>query len=302
MSGLLQELLELLQLEKLEENLFRGHSQDLGFGSVFGGQVLGQALSAASQTVAADRTAHSLHAYFLRPGDASKSIIYEVDCIRDGRSFTTRRVVAIQNGRAICSLAASFQVEETGFNHQAPSPPAVEGPEGVDSDLQLVQTYQDRIPEPARTKLLCEKPIEVRTVNPVNPFAPDRRDPTKNLWIRANGPMPDDLAVHKYLLAYASDFGLVGTCLLPHGRTYWDPTMQVASIDHAMWFHRPFRIDQWLLHTMDSPNACSSRGYNRGMIFAPDGTLVASVSQEGLIRDRRAGLVTRDGARGEAKE
>jgi acyl-CoA thioesterase-2 len=287
MSRVLSELLALLELEKIEENLFRGRSQDLGFPAVFGGQVLGQALSAASQTVAGDRSAHSLHAYFLRPGDATHPIVYQVDPIRDGGSFTTRRVVAIQHGKAIFSMAASFQAPEEGADHQAEAPLEVPGPDGLVSEMNLARAVADRIPEPLRTKFVCDKPIEIRPVNPINPFDPKPRAPLKYQWLRAAGELPDDPAVHKYLLAYASDFGFVGTSMQPHALSFWDPQMQIASIDHAMWFHRDFRMDQWLLHAMDSPSASHARGLNRGSIFTESGVLVASVAQEGLIRRRQ---------------
>jgi len=254
----LDHLLQLLKLEKIEENIFRGSSQDLGFGNVFGGQVLGQALSAASQTVSSERGVHSLHGYFLRPGDPAKPIVYEVDCIRDGKSFTTRRVVAIQKGRAIFSLSASFQVQEDGFEHQA-SAPDVPRPEDLMSEMQMAMRVKDKIPLPIRDKILCVKPIEIRPVNPINPFAPKKEKPVRYTWFKTIHTMPDDIAVHKYLLAYASDFGLVATALYPHGHTFWDPTMQVASLDHAMWFHRDFRMDDWLLYAMESPSAGGAR-------------------------------------------
>jgi acyl-CoA thioesterase-2 len=282
-SNVLEELLKLLKLESIEENIFRGQSQDLGYGSVYGGQVLGQALSAAYQTVEVERRAHSLHAYFLRPGDASRPIIYTVDCIRDGKSFTTRRVVAVQKGQAIFTMAASFQIDEPGFEHQDPAP-SVPGPEGLASELELANRIADQIPAPIRQKLLCRRPIEVRPVNPMNPFAPEKREPVRYNWVRAIERLPDDPAVHQYLLAYASDYGLVVTSLHPHGRSYWQPEMQVASLDHAMWFHRSFRMDEWLLYAMQSSNAHKARGLAHGKIFNREGVLVASVAQEGLIR------------------
>jgi acyl-CoA thioesterase-2 len=284
-SNVLQELLNLLKLEKIEENIFRGQSQDLGYGSVYGGQVLGQALSAASQTVPSSRRAHSLHAYFLRMGDATRPIVYEVDCIRDGKSFTTRRVVAIQKGRAIFNMSASFQIDEPGFDHQD-SAPQVPGPEGIESELALARKVADKIPAAVRDKILCKKPIEIRPVNPINPFAPEKKDPIRYTWFKTIDTMPDDPAVHQYMLAYASDYGLVITSLYPHGHSYWDPDMQVASLDHAMWFHRDFRMDDWLLYVVVSPNAYKARGLNNGKIFTRDGKLVASVTQEGLIRNR----------------
>lgn len=287
-SGVLDELLSLLKLEKIEENIFRGKSQDLGFGNIFGGQVLGQALSAASQTVLKERSAHSIHAYFLRPGDPARPIVYTVDCIRDGKSFTTRRVLAVQKGRAIFSMSASFQKEESGFEHQDRAPD-VPGPEGIPTELEIARKVKERIPAAIRNQILCTKPIEIRPVNPMNPFAPEKKEPVRYTWFRAIRKMPDDISVHRYMLAYASDFGLVSTSLFPHARTFWDPEMQVASLDHAMWFHRDFRMDDWLLYVVKSPNASRARGLNIGSIFNKDGILVASTAQEGLIRYRPAG-------------
>ena len=284
-SNVLEELLKLLKLEKIEENIFRGQSHDLGFGSVYGGQVLGQALSAASQTVSPNRGTHSLHAYFLRMGDAARPIIYNVDCIRDGKSFTTRRVVAIQKGRAIFNMSASFQVNEAGFEHQDQAP-EVPGPEGLESELTLANKVADKIPEAVRDLILCKKPIEIRPIDPLNPFFPEKRKPVRYTWFRAIDKMPDDPAVHRYMLAYASDFGLVITALYPHGHSFWEPEMQIASLDHAMWFHRDFRMDDWLLYAMTSPNAGKGRGLNYGRIYTRGGKLVASVTQEGLIRNR----------------
>ena len=285
-DNVLDELLALLKLEKIEENIFRGNSQDLGFGNIFGGQVLGQALSAASHTVPADRSAHSLHAYFLRPGDPAMPIVYEVDCIRDGRSFTTRRVVAIQKGRAIFSMSASFQGAEDGFEHQEDMPD-VPGPEGFLSEIEMARRVADKIPAAIRNQILCIKPIEIRPVNPNNPFSPKKMEPRRYVWFKTIAKMPDDLSIHKYMLAYASDFGLVATSLYPHGKTFWDADMQVASLDHAMWFHRDFRMDEWLLYVIDSPSASRARGLNHGHIYTKDGRLIASTTQEGLIRHRR---------------
>ena len=282
-GNVLEELLKLLKLEKIEENIFRGQSQDLGFGTVFGGQVLGQALSAASQTVPETRQAHSLHAYFLRQGDATKPIVYDVDCIRDGKSFTTRRVRAIQKGRAIFSMSTSFQIQESGFDHQDTAP-EVPGPDGIESELEMSRKVADRIPEKVRDRILCEKPIEIRPVNPINPFAPEKKEPVKYNWFKTISQMPDDAAAHQYLLAYASDFHLVGTALYPHGHSFWERDMQMASLDHAIWFHRDFRMDDWLLYVMHSPNASGARGLSFGRVYTLDGKLVASVAQEGLIR------------------
>ncbi len=282
-GDVLKELCKLLKLEKIGENIFRGQSQDLGFGNVFGGQVLGQALSAASQTVVPERSAHSLHAYFMRGGDATQPIVYQVDVMRDGRSFSTRRTVAIQKGRPIFFMSVSFQITEAGFTHQDEMPD-VPGPEGTESELETALRLQDKIPAVFREKLLCKKPIEIRPIDPIDPFAPEKQPPHRYAWIKALHEIPADASTHRYLLAYASDFGLVATALYPHGHTFWEPQMQVASLDHAMWFHRDFRIDEWLLYEMRSSNACGARGLSNGRFFTRDGCLVASTAQEGLIR------------------
>jgi len=288
MRPVLAELVDLLALEQLEVNLFRGRSQDLGWGRVYGGQVLGQALSAASQTVPRERVVHSLHGYFLRPGDASRPIVYDVDPIRNGRSFTTRRVVAIQGGKAIFNLAASFQVVEPGLEHQSDMPD-VPGPEGLLNEQQLARRVADRIPEPLREQALAERPIEARVVEPYNILRPSERPPQRAIWFRANGTLPDDPALHRYLLAYASDNHFIGTSMMPHARSWVQPHMQVASLDHAMWFHRPFRLDDWVLHVIQSPSASGARGMVRGLWFDRQGSLIASTAQEGLIRDRSLG-------------
>ncbi len=266
-------------------DIFRGQSQDLGWGAVFGGQVVGQALSAAVQTVPEGRHVHSLHAYFLRQGDVGAPILYTVDRIRDGHSFTTRRVVAVQHGKAILSLSASFQEDEPGFDHQAPMP-SVPGPDGLLNERELAARIADRVPESMRAVVLAERPLEIRPVNPLNVLRPDPRPAIKHVWMRAADPLPDSPALHRYLLAYASDFHLLLTALQPHGVSWLRPGMQVASLDHAMWFHRPFRMDDWLLHTMESPSASGARGLVRGQFFDREGRLVASTTQEGLIRDR----------------
>lgn len=284
MSRVLDELVSLLALEKIEENLFRGGSQDLGWGTVFGGQVLGQALSAAAKTVDPAREAHSLHAYFLRPGNVSRPIVYNVDRIRDGSSFTTRRVVAIQGGQPIFNLAASFQKAEPGFEHQD-GMPEVPPPEDLPSERERWKAYSARLPALMRESVEAERPIEFRHVNPVDdPFLPARMPPVQMMWFKTVAPLADDPSLHRCLLAYASDFSFIGTALRPHGVTWFAPGMQVASIDHVMWFHQPFRIDEWLLHVMDSPAAHGARGLVRGRIFTRDGRLVASTAQEGLIR------------------
>ena len=280
----LSELLALLRLERIEENLFRGASQDLGWGAIFGGQVVGQALSAAAQTTPADRHVHSLHAYFLRQGDAKRPVVYTVDPIRDGKSFTTRRVMAVQGGQAIFSLEASFQVVEEGLVHQRAVMPEVPPPEDLLSERDLALAIAERLPPKLRARATAERPIELRPVNPVDPVFPEVRPPDKAVWIRAADPLPDDPALHRYLLAYASDFHLIGTTTFPHGISYLQPNVQMASLDHAIWFHRPFRIDEWLLYSCDSPSAQGARGLARGMIYSRDGRLVASTAQEGLIR------------------
>jgi acyl-CoA thioesterase II len=286
MSSVLDDLVKLLALERIEENLFRGQSQDLGWGTVFGGQVLGQALSAATQTVAPDRHVHSLHAFFLRPGDVNKPIVYDVDRIREGSSFTTRRVVAIQSGKAIFNLAASFQKDEPGFEHQDVMPEAP-APETLENEQQRWSRYADRLPKFAIERATADRPIEIRSTEPDDDlFHPAKYPPHRAVWFRAVAPLPEDPALHAYLLAYASDFSFVTTALLPHGVTWLTPGLQIASIDHVMWFHQPVKIDEWLLYVMDSPAAHGSRGLVRGSIFTRDGRLVASTAQEGLLRRR----------------
>ena len=286
MSQVLDDLVNLLTLEPIEENLFRGSSQDLGFRQLFGGQVLGQSLSAMSQTVEDARHVHSMHGYFLRPGDASLPVVYQVDRVRDGGSFSTRRVTAIQKGQPIFTSSASFQYDEGGFEHQTTMPDVV-GPENLPSELDMIRQRADLIPESMREKLLCAKPIEFRPVIGEDPFNPKVTDPIKYVWFLADGSLPDTPALHKYLLAYASDFGLLTTSLLPHGKGVWQKDMQVASLDHALWFHADLRADDWLLYAMDSPWAGNSRGFSRGSVYNRAGQLVASVTQEGLIRHRK---------------
>jgi acyl-CoA thioesterase-2 len=282
----LDELVALLALEPIEHNLFRGQSQDLGWGTVFGGQVLGQALAAASHTVPPERVVHSLHGYFLRPGAVDAPIVYDVHRIRDGSSFTTRRVVAIQRGEAIFSLSCSFQVDEPGLEHR-PTMPEVPGPDGLLNERELALAHLARIPAPLRERAVAERPIEARPVEPSFGLDGRKRPPHRAIWLRASGPLPDDPAVHRSLLAYASDSHFLGTAMQPHGVSWLTPGLQVASLDHAMWFHRPFRMDRWLLYVMESPTASGARGLVRGQVFDADGVLVASTAQEGLMRDRR---------------
>jgi acyl-CoA thioesterase-2 len=286
MSQVLDDLVELLTLEAIEENMFRGRSQDLGFRQLFGGQVLGQSLSAASQTVEQERHVHSMHGYFLRPGDAGLPVVYLVDRVRDGGSFSTRRVTAVQKGKPIFTCSASFQYDEQGYEHQR-SMPDIVGPDDLPTELELLTQRAHLIPEAMRDKLLCPKPIQFRPVTAEDPFNPKPGDPVKYVWFRADGTLPDLPALHKYMLAYASDFNLLTTSLLPHAKTVWQRDMQVASLDHSLWFHNDLRADDWLLYAMDSPWAGNSRGFSRGSVFNRAGQLVASVSQEGLIRHRK---------------
>ncbi len=287
MSEVLEELISLLKLEAIGVNRFRGRSQDLGFRNLFGGQVLGQSLSAAYQTLPdGEWAAHSLHAYFLRPGTVADSVEFEVDVVRDGRSFTTRRVTASQKGKAILTMMCSFQHPEEGFVHMAPMP-EVKGPDGIASQLELARKFRDYFPARVRDIYTADKPIEMRVLDPVNIFAPQKKDPLKYVWMRADAAMPADLCDHATMLAYATDFNLIPTALHPHAVSVAQKDMQVASLDHSVWFHRPFRMDEWLLYVIDSPNAGGGRGFCRGQIFNEGGELVASVAQEGLIRRRQ---------------
>src|SRR5438034_10355879 len=287
MSAAIQELLQILDLEPLEVNLFRGRSPQVTWQRVFGGQVVGQALVAACRTVdVAERPPHSLHAYFLLPGDPKVPIIYDVDRIRDGKSFTTRRVIAIQHGQAIFSMAVSFHRDEPGMSHQAKMPD-VPKPEQLPSEAEIKERVLPLMPDPVRRYYERERPIELRPVEYARYLGKKFNDGHFNVWIRATGKLPDEPAIHQCVLAYASDMTLLDSALIPHGRTVFEKTLMAASLDHALWFHRPFRADEWLLYTHDSPNLSGSRGFARGLIFAGDGTLVASVAQEGLLRERR---------------
>jgi acyl-CoA thioesterase-2 len=234
-----------------------------------------------------DRHVHSLQSYFLRPGDVHKPIVYDVDRIRDGSSFTTRRVVAVQSGKPIFNMAASFQTDEPGFEHADVMPHGFAGPDGLQNEIELWQKHAHKIPEPIRSRALAERPIELRPVDPVDSFRPETKSVDHAVWMKAVSALPDDPALHRFLLAYCSDFSFITTAMRPHGVTWIDPRMQVASIDHVMWFHRPFRMDQWLLHVMHSPSASGSRGLVRGSVFDQQGALVASTAQEGLMRKRK---------------
>jgi acyl-CoA thioesterase-2 len=283
-ARLVDDLVDLMQLEALGDDRFRAQSEDLGTFSVFGGQVLGQSLMAASRTVDADRPVHSMHAYFLLPGEHAP-IDYVVDRVRDGRSFTTRHVVARQEDRIIFEMSASFQTVDVGIEHQF-AMPAVAGPEGLRSDLQRRIDLGDRLPERVRVKGVQPHGIEFRSVEADDLLAPVPREAERSIWLRAVAPLPDDPLIHRALLAYASDHGLLSAALLPHGVTYMQPGVRMASLDHAMWFHRDFRMDDWLLYRLDSPSASGSRGLSRGSIFTRDGQLVASTAQEGMVRAR----------------
>lgn len=286
MSQALNKLLDLLDLEKIEEGIFRGQSEDLGLRQVFGGQVVGQAIYAAKQTVPTDRLVHSFHSYFLRPGDSSKPIIYDVETLRDGNSFSARRVSAIQNGKPIFYMTASFQSQEEGFEHQN-TMPDVPPPEGLMSETEIARQFAHLIPEKVREKFIGNQPIEMRPVKFHNPLQGSKAEPNRYVWFRANGKMPDDLRVHQYLLGYASDFNFLPTALQPHGIGFLEPGVQIATIDHSMWFHRPFRLDDWLLYAVESTSASGSRGFVRGQIYNREGVLVASTVQEGVIRLHR---------------
>ncbi|TSE13772.1 acyl-CoA thioesterase II [Mesorhizobium intechi] len=286
MTAAIDELLGILDLERLEHNLYRGRSPQVEWQRVFGGQTIAQALVAAQRTVEPDRFVHSLHGYFMRPGDIRVPIVYEVDRIRDGGSFTTRRVLAIQHGQAIFSLEASFQVDEKGLEHQFALPDDVPPPEGLPTQRQLLERAE-RVPEAVRRFWARERPLELRPVNLQHYESRDKLPPRQNVWIRLAGPVPDDRALQSVLLAYLSDMTLLDTSTFAHGRGLFDPDIQAASLDHSMWFHRPHSLDGWLLYAQDSPSSSGSRGFSRGTLYARDGTLIASMAQEGLIRLRR---------------
>lgn len=279
-----QDLLDLLDLEPIEYNIYRGRNRDIGSGRVFGGQVMAQALVAAQRTVDDERVAHSLHGYFILPGDLAAPIVYFVDRLRDGKSFTTRRVTAIQHGHAVFNMSVSFHRREDGLEHQA-AMPEVPPPEQLESELSRIRAQAHRIPEHVRPVLTQDRPVDFRPVD-IDPFDESPRAAERTMWIRAVGEMPDETLSHQAVLAYASDYGLLATAVQPHGMSIRHPQLQAATLDHAIWFHRPFRVDEWLLYTMDSPAAAGARGFARGSVFTADGKLVASVAQEGLIRVR----------------
>jgi acyl-CoA thioesterase-2 len=290
--GAIENLISILDLEPLEQNLFRGRSPQQGWQRVFGGQVLGQALVAAVRTVSEERIAHSLHAYFLLPGDPSQPIIYEVERTRDGGSFTTRRVKAIQHGKTMFAMSVSFHIDEPGYDHQI-AMPKVPLPEDLPSEADLKAKLLSILPPNMRSYWERERPIELRPVDISRYFAREKRDPQQYIWMRASGRLPDTLSLHQCVLAYASDFSLLDTALIAHGKLMFDKDVQLASLDHALWLHRPFRADEWLLYAMDSPSSHGARGFCRGSVFTRDGILVASVAQEGLMRQRDSRYVPR---------
>ncbi|MBT5861462.1 MAG: acyl-CoA thioesterase II [Gammaproteobacteria bacterium] len=282
MHPILEDLIGLLRLERIEENIFRGDSRDIGSPQVFGGQVVGQALSAAQNTVEG-RIAHSLHGYFLRRGDVNSPIIYEVDRSRDGGSFSSRRVVAIQHGRPILNLAASFQVPEEGLSHQAEMPDVL-GPDGLKDLTEVAKDMLEFIPSKMRRFLTDKRPFEFRHVEPVDFEVPKKSPPRKHVWIRAVDALPDNPVLHQNLLTYVSDYELLGVATLPHGLSFTRGSVIMASLDHALWFHSEVKMDEWLLYAMDSPVSSGARGLARGQIFSQDGRLIASTAQEGLMR------------------
>jgi acyl-CoA thioesterase-2 len=288
----LQALIDLLDLEKLEENLFRGQSPAYGWQRVYGGQVLGQALVAAGRTVEADRVAHSLHAYFLIGGDPGHPIIYDVERIRDGGSFTTRRVRAIQHGRPIFAMSVSFHKHEVSYEHASPMP-KVPAPEDLPTEQELRAQLLPSLPENMRSYWQHERPIEMRPTDISRYLDRQQREPLQSIWLRANGPLPDDARLHQCVLAYASDFTLLDTALIAHGKLLFDTDVQLASLDHSMWLHRPGRMDDWVLYVQDSPSAGGGRGFCRGSLYSRDGALIASTAQEGLVRRKDTKFVVK---------
>lgn len=285
LNSAVTELLSILDLEALEHNLFRGRSPKTGWQRVFGGQVIGQAMVAAQRTVPEDRHIHSLHGYFMRPGDPAVPIIYDVDRIRDGGSFTTRRVVAIQHGKAIFSMSASYQILEDGLDYFMPMSDQPD-PDSLMSQEELKERFIDYAPEPVKNYWKRERPIEMRATSYEHFLSNKKLDPEQHVWMRSTDTIPQDHALHAAILAYASDMTLLDTSLYPHGKKIFDKEMQVASLDHAMWFHRPINMNDWILFSQDTPNSSGARGFNRGSLYSRDGTLLASCVQEGLIRVR----------------
>lgn len=282
MSYTAADLVDLLALEPIEHNIYRGRNRDVGTHRVYGGQVLAQALVAAARTVGSERLIHSMHGYFILPGDLDRPVVYFVDRLRDGGSFTTRRVTAIQHGEAIFNLSASFHKQEEGLEHQA-GMPDVPPPEEVRPELEVIRERADEIPDGLRSVLTQDRPLDYRPIGD-DPFDTSVREPRRRAWVRAVGPMDDDPVHHRAVMAYASDYGLIVAALRPHGVSFRHPEMMVASLDHSIWFHRSFRMDEWLLYDVEGPVSSGARGFARGTFYTRDGRLVASVAQEGLMR------------------
>jgi len=277
-------LADLFDLERLENGLYRGDSWDLGFRALYGGQVLGQSVMAAYQTVAEDRVIHSLHSYFLLPGDASKPVVYDIEIVRDGRSFSTRRIKAIQNGRNIFYMTASFQVPQEGISHQYADMPETPTPESLTPDLQYYEGNEAIVSERVKQALSYHRPLDIRTIGGTRSFRKEKRDPKRTLWMKARDPMSDNLSLSQASLAYASDYHFLSTALQAHGLSAQDKNLRMATIDHAMWFHKPFKFDDWLLYEMESPFSGNARALVQGKIYDKSGQLVATSVQEGLIR------------------
>jgi acyl-CoA thioesterase II len=294
MSYAFTSLLSILDLEPVEHNLFLGHSPQIGWQRIFGGQVLAQALIAAHRTITHDRYIHSLHGYFMRPGNPAIPILYEVVRLRDGGSFSTRLVLAKQNDEVILSLSASFQSEEVGLEHSIPMPTTIAQPEDLMNTAQLGARYADQLPAHMRSYLQREQPLEMRPTMPLHYVSSDPLSCEQHVWMKLLGDIPEDRAIQAALLAYISDITLLDGSLFPHGRTIFDPSLQTASLDHAMWFHRPPVLNEWLLYSQDTPNAYGGRGFSRGAFYTRSGTLIASTAQEGLIRVRDTGSHTKN--------
>lgn len=286
MSYTAEDLVGLLDLESIEHDIYRGQNRDIGSGRIFGGQVLAQSLVAARRTVDSERPAHSLHGYFILAGDLDVPVVYFVDRLRDGGSYTTRRVTAIQHGRVIFNMSASFHAHEEGLSHQIEMPD-VPPPEEVKPELERIRERADELPEDLRPILTQDRPLDFRPIEAGDAFEPGPPEPRRHTWVRAVGGVGDRTLHHQAILAYASDYGLLGAALQPHGITFHSPGVMVASLDHSIWFHRAFRVDEWLLYAVDSPASGAGRGFSRGTFFTRDGTLVASVAQEGVVRQRR---------------
>ncbi|AVL38847.1 acyl-CoA thioesterase II [Providencia stuartii] len=286
MSPELQNLISLLELEKIEEGIYRGQSEDLGLPQVFGGQVVGQAMYAAEQTIPEGRVINSFHSYFLCPGDSQRPIVYDVEILRDGGSFSTRRISAIQHGKPIFFMTASFQAQEEGFNHQNLMPD-VPLPETLVSQDEIIQRLATQLPESVKKYALRPNPFEFRPIQFYSPFNNPPQEPFRYIWFKAKGQLPDIPSLHNYLLGYASDYNFLPATLQPHGRGFMERDLQVATIDHSMWYHRPFKIDDWLLYAIESPSASGGRGFVKGQIYDRQGVLVATAVQEGVIRKRR---------------